>query len=130
MDVKDFNTKEGIAARLGSYAALRELLEARRRFVTGQEFEVVPFTARTDDAGIGETTERLPIGPMPLEAFYILGLICTDQNGQVVRLNPQVFDEARRAKMPAVMTEDEFLEFTDEEGLKLGELFLLPDIGD
>lgn len=107
MDRKDFDTKEGIAAKLGSYDELYGLLSARRSYAIVNAEEIA--TAPTDEAY--------------LHAFYIFGLICTDQNGQVVRLNPEVFDEARRDRMPAVMTEDEFLEFADSEGIEFGTLF-------
>ncbi|MEA3249296.1 MAG: hypothetical protein U9Q03_02975 [Patescibacteria group bacterium] len=109
MDGKDFDSKEGIAARLGSYAELCGVLEVRRRYAT----ENVKAVAV-------EPTDRLA-----LHAFYILGRICTDQYGQIVRLNPEVFDDERRVRMADVMTEPEFLDFADAEDLELGSVFSL-----
>lgn len=109
MERSDFDTKDGIVARLGSYARLYEVLEARRRYYS-ENLEAI---------------ETVQSPGMALGAFYILGCICSDKRGNVIRLNPEVFGGARRARMSDVITEDEFLEFIGAEDIELGSVFSL-----
>ena len=81
--MKDFNTKEGITAQLGSYENLFDLLCKR-----------------------SHTRE-------PLTPFVILGRFLSDEKGNFGILNPELFTDADRAAMSPVMEYGEFQRFIE-----------------
>jgi hypothetical protein len=96
----DYNTKAGIAKELGSYQSLYAVLYERYKRGQGDRDEWGDGT----DAKPGETFEQ----------FVVLGRYLSDQFGQLWRLNPEVFTDADRAAMPAVMTLSEFETFQQQ----------------
>ncbi|TSC62898.1 MAG: hypothetical protein G01um101448_561 [Parcubacteria group bacterium Gr01-1014_48] len=92
----DYNTKEGIAAELGSYASFYALMRSRDEHGR-HDFEDIPEETTSD-----------------LTPFTILGRYYSDRRGQCVRLNRDLFTDADRNSMSAVMTVEEFQRFFEK----------------
>ena len=91
MDRQDYDTKDGIAARLDTLERLHELVCARQ--------QVGP-----------ESDPRL-------SQFVVMGRFYTDRGGCWIRLNSELITEDIRQQMPPVMTEDEWHEFLKQRGI-------------
>lgn len=92
-----YNSKEGIAEQLGSYAEFYAVMDERRR------------RGGYNDEGMRDTESGT------LTSFTVLGRYQTDQFGQCWRLNRELFTDADRMTMAPVMSEDEFEMFFDRE---------------
>lgn len=89
----DHNTKEGIAAQLGSYREFYALMCSR---------------ANLGYLGINNKKWE------KLTPFVILGRYKSDELGQCYRLNRALFTDEDRMAMPPVMTNEEFRSFFEE----------------
>ena len=95
----DCNTKEGIAARLGTYTELYELI--RQRYKLG---------CYKPDGQYGKDYAQLT-------PFVLLGRFMSDEMGGCHTLLRDIFTDADRAFMPPVMTKEEFDAFFKERVL-------------
>ncbi len=92
----DCNTKEGIENRIKSegYPGLYNLFKERR------ERQIHPKV-------VGSRT----VHTKDLQHFVILGRFALDHMGNVFRLNRELFTDEDRARMPVVMTQEEYAEY-------------------
>jgi hypothetical protein len=85
-----FNTREGIAAELGSYKSFYEVLLARHNYRENHMSALLP--SRLDE----------------LNEFVVLGRYFASSLGQCMRLSRSLFTDEDRKQMPPVMTSEEF----------------------
>lgn len=102
MNRRGIDTKDAIAAALASYERLYRLIEDRREWFANQ--------ANATHEGT-------------LTAFYVLGRFCLDQQGNVVKLRSGTFSESQLSRLEPVMSEPEFLDFCQAEGISIAGAF-------
>jgi hypothetical protein len=91
----DFNTRAGIAAELGSYKSLYEVLLARHNYRENHMSALLPSNLEE------------------LNEFVILGRYYASSLGQCMRLSRSLFTDEDRARMPPVMTSQEFDQYVE-----------------
>lgn len=89
----DYNSKESIAAQLGSYSSFYSIMRLRNER-GGYKYD----GTKSEDYG-------------KLTPFTVLGRYRSDQFGQCWRLNRRIFTDTDRATMSQVMTDEEFQTF-------------------